>query len=351
LHDAEYQVGIVSHVQHISSLLSIDEMNDRRMVGIWGVGGIGKTTIAKAIYTSIAHLFEASCFLGNVRETSLVKLQNTILWEIDGQIEKVKSVEEGITLIKKTLCSKRVLFVLDEVDQLVQLDKLAGEVDWFGLGSRIIVTTRDMKVLTDHGVVDDLIYKVKELDYEDALKLFCHKAFKEDKPTEDFLELTKTAIHYSGGLPLALVVLGSYLCGRDIHKWRSALNKFKNIPPREILGKLRISFDELHENEKQIFLDIACFFVGKHEDDIKKLYSDSSLDANHAIDVLKEKSLITIDEHKILAMHNLLRDMGREIVRLESPKDPGKRSRLWFYEDVRLVLEENMVRSYIKRLF
>jgi len=104
----------------------------------------------------------------------------------------------------------------------------------------------------------------------------------------------------------------------------------------------------LYENERKIFLDIACFFIGGYDDEIKKLDSSdySSVDG---IGVLKERSLID-DNEDIIKMHNLLRDMGREIVRLESPEDPSKRSRLWFHEDVRYVLEKNEVRTYIKRL-
>ena len=348
---AKHPIGIESRVQEINSLLSIDQVDDIRMVGIIGAGGIGKTTIAKAIYNSMAYRFEGSCFLANVRETCLVKLQNTLLSKILEYTVEVDNIDEGITLIKKRLSSKRILLILDDVDQLVQLDKLAGEVDWFGLGSRIIITTRDSKVLTLHGVVDDLIYKVKELDWTEALELFCWYAFKGDKPIDYFLKLVEDAISYVGGLPLALEVLGSYLHRKDIHKWKSALNKYNGIPQENILERLRISYDGLHPNEQKIFLDIACFFIGRwNEDDIKMLDSSdySSIDG---IDVLIERSLITIDEHKMLAMHNLLRDMGREVVRQESPDDPGKRSRLWFHKDVRQVLEDGTVRSYIKILF
>jgi len=158
-------------------------MNDRRMVGIWGAGGIGKTSIAKAIYNSIAARFEGSCFLADVTETSkksgLVQLQNKLLSKILGSIVEVDSVDEGVIVIKKRLHSKRVLLILDDVDHLDQLHKLAGEVDWFGLGSRIVITTRDRKVLTGHGVVDRLIYELGELDFKKALELFRWNAFRE----------------------------------------------------------------------------------------------------------------------------------------------------------------------------
>jgi hypothetical protein len=323
-------------------------MKDRSfMVGILGAGGIGKTTIAKAIYNSIAPRFEGSCFLADVRETSLLILQNNLLSEILGINMEVHSVDRGVMVIKDRLCSIRVLLILDDVDHLYQLRMLAGEVDWFGLGSRIIITTRDRKVLTDHEVDDDLIYEVEELDFEEALKLFRLNAFRDDEPTDDFLELMEDAISYVGGLPLALEVLGSYLYRKDISRWKSALNKYKSIPPKDILRRLRISYDGLDENEKVIFLDIACFFIGEDDDDIKKLDS-SNYSSVDGIGVLIERSLITINDHDHeIEMHNLLRDMGREIVRQESPEDPSKRSRLWFHEDVRRVLEENAVRSYM----
>jgi F0F1-type ATP synthase beta subunit len=125
-----------------------------RMVGIFGVGGIGKTTIVKAIYNLIAYQFEDHCFLANVRENlkreyDLVQLQETLLSEILGETSlKVRNVDRGINVIKQRLCSKRVLLVLDDVNQLIQSETLSGERDWFGLGSRIIITTRDEHLLS-----------------------------------------------------------------------------------------------------------------------------------------------------------------------------------------------------------
>ncbi|XP_059448038.1 TMV resistance protein N-like [Corylus avellana] len=255
LHVAKYPVGIDSRVHKVNSLLSIDK-NDRRMVGILGPGGIGKTTIAKAIYNSIAFQFEGSCFLASVRETSkqysdMVELQNTLLSKILRDTVKVDSVDHGISMIKERLCSKRVLIVLDDVDnQLFQLDKLVGEVDWFGLGSRIIITTRDNKVLTNHGVVDDRIYKVKELDYNEALGLLCWNAFKGKKPTDDFLKLMKHAISYAEGLPLAIEVLGSNLHGKDIHQWKKALDNYKRIPHRSIQERISYLPAEMPKRSK-----------------------------------------------------------------------------------------------------
>ncbi|KAF5445309.1 hypothetical protein F2P56_034369, partial [Juglans regia] len=340
---AKHLVGMESRVRDIHKILRRVEVNDTRILGIYGTGGIGKTNLAKEIYNSFTDQFENCCFLANVRETSksevgLIKLQETLLCEILGDWSlKVRNKDEGMGLIKKMLWSKRVLLVLDDLDKSVKVETLLGGCDWFGLGSVIIITTRDEHLLTSSNV--HLRYKVKELDRDEALRLFCLYAFKKENPNHDFAEITENVLHYVGGLPLALKVIGSELCGRDIHYWRSALEKYKRIPHKDILEMLKISYDGLDECGKNIFLDIAYFFTGKKEEYVTKVLDSCGFFPNYGIKVLVDKSLITIACGRLI-MHDLLKDMGREIVRQESPEEPEKRSRLWFHKYVRHVFEE-----------
>ncbi|KAK3219245.1 hypothetical protein Dsin_013215 [Dipteronia sinensis] len=336
-------VGIDSRVKKIYELLET-ECDDIRFVGICGMGGIGKTTLARAVHERLQNKYKGSCFLENVREVSgksgLAYLQEILLYEFlkDTNL-KIYDYHEGINLIRRRLCRKKVFLVLDDVHQLEQLEGLAGRDDWFGPGSRIVVTTRDEHVLVSHGI--DRIYKPEGLYYNEAHRLFVSKAFKHIQPTNDHVELIHHALGYAKGLPLALKVLGSFLCDRSVHEWKSELEKLQEVPNENIVKILRISYDGLDKIEKKIFLDVACFFNGKDKDRTMKILNGCNFYPDIGLRVLVEKCLITIAENK-LQMHDLIQEMGWEIVREQHPSEPGKWSRLWLYEDVYYVLAKNM---------
>ncbi|KAL4622191.1 hypothetical protein ACB092_06G279900 [Castanea dentata] len=334
---ALYPVGVEARIEDMTSLLCVGA-TDVRMVGILGMGGTGKTTIAKAIYNQFYLRFEGRSFLGNVRETSkqhgLVHLQKQLLSKTlrTGKIE-ISSVDSGIVMIQERFRHKRVLVIVDDVDQLEQLNAIAGSRDWFGLGSRIIITTRDEQLLNYLQV--DGVYRAKQMGDTESLELFSWHAFRNEHPAEGYMDISKIVVAYSGGLPLALEVLGSFLFGRSMQEWNCALERLKRIPNDQVQKKLRISFDALsNDTEKDIFLDISCFFIGMDKNYVVQILNGCDFFPEIGISVLIQRCLLTVDERNKLMMHDLLRDMGREIVRENCPKEPGKRSRLWLHEEV-----------------
>ena len=344
---ARYPVGINYRLEAIKLILDIGS-NDVRVVGMYGPGGVGKTTIAKAVYNIIYAHFEGSSFLENVREkfgtfNGIIHLQETLLYEILGDINlKVGNVWRGINLIRERLCSKRILLILDDVDKLDQIEKLIGKCDFFSSGSRIIITTRDKHLLAylEKGLST---FKVNELDDHEALELFSLHAFQTNRPKEDYTDFTDQVICYAKGIPLALAIIGADLYGRNELEWKSTLDKYERIPNKEIQHILQKSYEGLDETEQDIFLDIACFFKGFCKNYIVDILNSCNLYPIIGIQRLIEKCLITIDQYDKLWMHDLIQQMGRKIVRQESPKIPGKRSRLWCYEDAIKALRKNTV--------
>ncbi|KAG4380250.1 hypothetical protein GLYMA_16G136200v4 [Glycine max] len=347
LHVSDALVGLESPVLEVKSLMDVGSDDVVQMVGIHGLGGVGKTTLAVAVYNSIADHFEASCFLENVRETSnkkgLQHLQSILLSKTVGEKKiKLTNWREGIHIIKRKLKEKKVLLILDDVDEQKQLQAIIGSPDWFGGGSRVIITTRDEHLLALHNV--KITYKVRELNEKHALQLLSQKAFELEKEVDpSYHDILNRAVAYASGLPLALEVIGSNLFEKSIEEWESALNGYERIPDKSIYMILKVSYDALNEDEKSIFLDIACCFKDYELGELQDiLYAHYGRCMKYHIGVLVKKSLINIHWWgKLMRLHDLIEDMGKEIVRRESPTEPGKRSRLWSHEDINQVLHEN----------
>lgn len=335
-------MGVDSCIKELESLLCF-ESTDVRMIGICGMSGIGKTALARSIYEQFSDKFEGCCFLTNVGN---VEREGTNYWkkELLSSVLKDNDIDVTITSIKTRLGSKNVLIVVDNVSHQMTMKTLIGKHDWFGPQSRIIITTRNKRFLSGM----DAVYEVQKLQDDKAIELFNHCAFRKDHPAESFKRFSLRFIAYAQGHPLALEVLGSSLYKKDQDYWKSKLDELEKTLDNEIQGVLQKSFFELNDNEKDIFLDIACFFKCSNKDHIMKILESCNLFPGSGIENLIDRFLITISCEK-LEMHDLLQKMGWKIV-TQTSKEPGKRSRLWMQDDICHVLEKNTVRTKIFKI-
>nr|KAJ0211280.1 hypothetical protein LSAT_V11C400172090 [Lactuca sativa] len=203
LSNDENLIGMDRRMQELESSLGIGLNDKARMIGIKAMGGIGKTTLARSIFNKVSSLFE------------------------------------------------------DDVDNPKQLEVLAG--DWFKDRSRIIIKTRDEKVMLAHGLNAKWIHDVDFLSDEEAMRLFSRYAFKRYIPDQGFEKLSSKVVRYSAGLPLTIKVLCSHLCSEEVVVWIDALKRLETIPSLETLEVFQISYDGLEDDLKEIFLDVACF--------------------------------------------------------------------------------------------
>ncbi|KAL1080328.1 hypothetical protein V6Z11_D10G286400, partial [Gossypium hirsutum] len=344
-----------------NAILKLIKQKDCRVIGLWGMGGEGKSTLAEAVYKKLSSEFETHCFLQNVREEikkqGKESLRNKFLSGLLKSNVDIGTPSIGSTLTQERLNKKKVLAVLDDVDDSDQIDYMG--VKYFGYGSKTIITSRDRQVLESGGA--DTIHEVKGLNENDSLQLFSTFAFKQLSPAVGFEDLSRRFVKYTQGNPLALKVLGSDLNKRSKNYWESKVEKLKDCPPEKKISEvLKSSYDGLDLVEQNIFLDIACFFKGEPMERAKLILSSCYTGVECGINKLVDKCLINVSSStnfsldyfdystmwpcKLLRdaidMHDMLEEMGKDIVCQES-KTLGKCSRLWNPKHVEEVLKYN----------
>ncbi|XP_059076851.1 disease resistance protein Roq1-like [Cryptomeria japonica] len=370
-------VGLIPRCDEVIKLLKLgDKTSDKFTLGVWGMGGLGKTTLSKALYNKIHHFFEASSFVSNVKSESSIrglrKLQQQIFRDLLKTQVKVDNIDHGKVPMRNRLASLRALVVLDDIDNVQQLDALMG--DWFGNGSRIIITTRDKRVLEVRQV--DLTYPMRGLELAEGVELFSWHAFLRAHPQRGYEDITESIVKSCSGLPLCLEIIGTDLYNRNhIAYWTEALRKLENVGHNSVLETLKISYDTLTHVEKHIFLDIACFFVNLKSsifiqnrafnmEFYDRFWTSLGYEPVYtSLKTLEEKALIVVHKHRYseaidedidegdhsgqyfceFSMHELIRDMGRRIVVEEWEKDPAKRSRVWREEDISTLMASTTI--------
>ncbi|KAI6681095.1 hypothetical protein NL676_034976, partial [Syzygium grande] len=328
-------VGIEDHLTKLRRMLDTDS-SDVRMIVISGIPGIGKTTLAKSLYNDICHLFDRCSFLGDIQETSakkgLVALQNQLVSDIIRRdLANFYSVEEGVSFLKDRFSTLKILILLDDLHEKTQLEALVGSLNWFGSGSRIIITTKYKLVLSGREVTET--YDVTEMNHGDALKLFCRHTFAKDCPEHDYVDLSERIVSATGRLPLALELAGSHLSlFRDKKEvWEALLEKLEKLPDDDVQKKLKIHYELLSSSQRHILLDIACFLVGEDKRIASYMWKELDLFPSLELEKLCLMSMVKIGDDNRMWMHDQLRKLGRQIVQDNRMKH-GNNSRLWATE-------------------
>jgi hypothetical protein len=235
---------------------------------------------------------------------------------------KIDNIDEGITTLKKHLQSYKALVILDDVDSESEVQKLFPVQTDIHADSLILMTSRNKDFLTSLGVEDSLIYTMTGLNEEYSRELFCWHSFR---------DLVNKFLEACGGLPLSLTVFGALLYGKDDAYWTEQLDKLQ-ILPNFINQRLKISYDALDKQEKEIFLDIACFFIRYNRDTAIRIWNGAGWKGRLGFQNLQSRCLVTADSENDIQMHNHLRDMGRDIAE-ELGRCAGETRRLWHWTE------------------
>ncbi|PWA70465.1 TMV resistance protein N [Artemisia annua] len=341
----EHPVGIDSRAQDIISALRLSDPAFT-MVAVLGMSGSGKTTIAKAVYDRIAADFDVSCFIENIHclytgQNWEVKLQRDAIYRLMAGKNKFKG-SDGVAKLIKLLSGQKVLLILDDVYEFKQLQALSIHLASFHDGSRIIVTTRNKLSLSN---LPHTPYNIRLLDTIESFELFTRLIGKGDPIDMKFVE---EIVQCAGGIPLVLEVWSRHFTCYDRNLWPDMLEMLKIIPHEDTQKKLQISYDSLPKRGQNFFLDIACFFHGMDKDTIVKVLQDKDFFPNFEIQNLVHKFLVKIHFMGEVILHDVIKEMGKEVVRRKDEGEPGKRTRLMGYRDVVRVLRDSSVKEQIQ---
>ncbi|KAK3430278.1 hypothetical protein EUGRSUZ_E01810 [Eucalyptus grandis] len=342
-------VEVNNHVDEIMRMICTHN-HETKIVGIHGIGGMGKTTLAQIVYNQLSDDFSNCCFLSNIRETEITRLQNQLISNIlKKRWPDINNIMEGKKVIKERLCSKIVLLLLDDVDEASQLDALVQKREWFGKGSKIIITTRDRGILNVPTLVD-WTYELTSMDFDHSLQLFSKHAFRRDYPIEQYIFHSKRAVNICSGLPLALEVIGSLLSGKSIEDWDATLKELEEFPHHNVQKKLMISIKALNEDQRKTFFDVACFFIGIDKRIVIYMWENCKFLPQQSLNTLQQRSLIKIREDNRLWMHDWLRDIGRNLIQQGSGWQPEKQRWVWTHAQALEILEKMQLAKNLKVL-
>ncbi|CAM6129707.1 unnamed protein product [Calypogeia fissa] len=300
------------------------------VLGIFGMGGIGKTTLARKVFNNISKDFKYTCFIDDVKRYSDSELRTLILEHFHHKGNKLDAANREWSQIKR----EKTLIVMDDSDSVSQLAVLRRWQE-FKDGSCLIITSRLKRVFRLYG--NCIVHDVEFLETNEAFKLFCKHAFgSEDIPSdkpERFRQTVNAVVEKCCGLPLTLEVMGRYL-GKvpSITAWEETIDNLKNaksidggkIEDDEVWATLEVSYKKLSRELQDMFCEAATFFFQEPLDTALAAWSDRNGETAwiNLVDraMVKEVAmkrwssiLSKFVEYKGVWVHEQLRDLAKKL--------------------------------------
>jgi hypothetical protein len=244
----------------------VSEAPDVRIIGVYGMGGVGKTTLLKKVYNTykVRNDFDHVIWV-TVAQFPILQMQNDIASTINLDLVNC-SADMGKMKLCAYMKTKKFFLVLDDMWGALYLKELGVE---FGKnkGSKLVFTTRNRDLIREMNAKQFM--EIQPLQREEAWELFLKVAFEDGHVPEDIENIARQVAEECKGLPLAIKVIGSTMMGNTaVDEWKLALKQMQkvdlNFPithpriDRELYQRLRWSYDSLPDaNLKNCFLYCA----------------------------------------------------------------------------------------------
>ncbi|CAO2142929.1 unnamed protein product [Urochloa humidicola] len=200
--------------------MKIDSSNKMKIVSVVGVGGLGKTTLAKAVYDELKPRYDCGAFLSVGRKPDLAQVFKDIFFLLDAEehkvIRKVTNQQLLIGELRKFLQKRRYFIVIDDVWEVSTLKTIKSALVENDSGSRVVATTRNRDVASS-----EVVYELDPLSCHNSKKLFYTRLFgvKGKCPANHPAEASDEILRKCGGVPLAIITMASLLVGKSREDW------------------------------------------------------------------------------------------------------------------------------------
>ncbi|KAH0692435.1 hypothetical protein KY285_019532 [Solanum tuberosum] len=263
-------VGLQDVVQILLAQLLKAEPR-RTVLSIYGMGGLGKTTLARNLYNSpdILNSFPTRSWICVSQEYNTMDLLKNIIKSIQGCTKETLDLLERMTerdleiYLRDLLKDQKYLVVVDDVWQREAWESLKRAFPNSKNGSRVIITTRKEDV-AERADGRGFVHKLRFLSQKESWNLFCRKLLDVRAMVPEMESLAKDMVEKCGGLPLAIVVLSGLLSHKKgLNEWQMVKDHlWKNIKEDksiEISNILSLSYNDLSTALKQCFLYFGIF--------------------------------------------------------------------------------------------
>ncbi|GLU15397.1 hypothetical protein SLE2022_318920 [Rubroshorea leprosula] len=279
--------GIIIPTENIEGEISTKEeiqkhlMDDKvGMIGVCGIGGVGKTAIMKHINNDLLRedRFQKVIWVTVSYPLNVFALQKKIARAMHKTLQEDEEEMMRAAALMDIMASKSFVLILDDVWEKFSLKDI-GIPEPVQNKSKVVITTRSIEVCKSLGCK---IVKVQPLSPEESLNLFLEKVGRDVLQKVSGLEETlKLIVEECDGLPLAIVVIAWSMKGEyDIAEWRNALNELRQCVRSvtcvedEIFGRLRFSYDRLRSLQIQECFLYCSLFREDYEFFREKLIED-----------------------------------------------------------------------------
>ncbi|CAH8317813.1 unnamed protein product [Eruca vesicaria subsp. sativa] len=323
-------VGTTTMMEQVWGFLSEEE---RGIIGVYGPGGVGKTTLMQSINNELitkGHHYDVLIWVTMSREFGECTIQKAVGARLGLSWDEKETGEHRALKIYRALKQRRFLLLLDDVWEEIDLDKTGVPRPDRENKCKVMFTTRCLALCSKMGAECKL--RVEFLEKQYAWELFCDKVGKRDLLESPLIRRhAETIVSKCGGLPLALITLGGAMAHRETEEeWIHAsevLNRF----PAEMKGMeyvfalLKFSYDNLESDLLRTCFLYCALFPGEHSIEIEQLVEywlgEGFLISSHGVNTiykgyfligdLKAACLLeTGDEKTQVKMHNVVRSFA-----------------------------------------